>query len=73
EFKVDAAATFALDLQRLKPLEDAGLVVREGPQGLRVQVTPQGRLLVRIVAMQFDGYLHQPREQLLQPRYSRVI
>jgi oxygen-independent coproporphyrinogen-3 oxidase len=73
EFKVDAAATFALDLQRLKPLEEAGLVVREGPQGLRVQVTPQGRLLVRIVAMQFDGYLHQPREQLLQPRYSRVI
>jgi len=48
-------------------------VVRSGPDGLRVDVTPQGRLLVRVVAMQFDAYLHQPREQLAQPRYSRVI
>uniref|UniRef100_UPI00404B5EE5 oxygen-independent coproporphyrinogen III oxidase n=1 Tax=Candidatus Roseilinea sp. TaxID=2838777 RepID=UPI00404B5EE5 len=72
-YQVDAATTFAADLQRLKPLEEAGLVVREGPQGLQVRVTPQGRLLVRVVAMQFDSYLHQPRAQLLQPRYSRVI
>ncbi len=73
EYGVDAKATFAADLQRLKPLEEAGLVTREGAEGLHVHVTPQGRLLVRVVAMQFDGYLHQPREQLLQPRYSRVI
>jgi len=72
-YGVDARTTFAADLQRLRPLEDAGLVVRSGPDGLRVDVTPQGRLLVRVVAMQFDAYLHQPREQLAQPRYSRVI
>jgi oxygen-independent coproporphyrinogen-3 oxidase len=73
EFAVDPSATFGADLQRLAPLQDAGLVERTGPGGMTVQVTPQGRLLVRVVAMQFDAYLHQPREQLLQPRYSRVI
>ncbi len=73
EFSVDPSATFGADLQRLAPLQDAGLVERAGPGGMTVQVTPQGRLLVRVVAMQFDAYLHQPREQLLQPRYSRVI
>ena len=73
EFSVDPSATFGADLQRLAPLQDAGLVERAGSGGMTVQVTPQGRLLVRVVAMQFDAYLHQPREQLLQPRYSRVI
>jgi len=73
QYGVDAGTTFAADLQRLRPLEDAGLVVRSGPDGLLIDVTPQGRLLVRVVAMQFDAYLHQPREQLVQPRYSRVI
>jgi len=70
---VDAETTFGADLQRLGPLEDAGLVVRDGADGLHLRVTPKGRLLVRVVAMQFDAYLHQPREQALQPRYSRVI
>lgn len=70
---VDAETTFAADLQRLGPLQDAGLVTRDGADGLHLRVTPKGRLLVRVVAMQFDAYLHQPREQVLQPRYSRVI
>lgn len=73
EHGVDAATTFAADLQRLAPLEQAGLVTRSGPDGLELQVTPQGRLLVRVVAMQFDAYLHQSRQTLQQPRYSRVI
>ncbi len=66
----DAQAYFAADLRRVAPLVDAGLVQCDG---LRLQVTPQGRLLVRIVAMQFDRYLHDPAAQLGAPRYSRVI
>jgi oxygen-independent coproporphyrinogen-3 oxidase len=73
EHGVDAATTFAADLQRLAPLEQAGLVTRSGPDGLELQVTPQGRLLVRVVAMQLDAYLHQPHRAPQQPRYSRVI
>ena len=66
----DAAAYFAADLQRLQPLEQAGLAQREG---LHLRVTPQGRLLVRILAMQFDHHLHDQAALLQAPRYSRVI
>ncbi len=66
----DAAAYFSADLQRLQPLEQAGLVQR---QGLHLRVTPQGRLLVRIIAMQFDHHLHDKAALLQTPRYSRVI
>jgi oxygen-independent coproporphyrinogen-3 oxidase len=66
----DAAAYFAADLKRLQPLEQAGLVQREG---LQLRVTPQGRLLVRIIAMQFDHYLHDQAALLQAPHYSRVI
>ncbi len=66
----DAAGHFAADLQRLQPLEQAGLLQRER---LRLRVTPQGRLLVRIIAMQFDRHLHDAAALLREPRYSRVI
>ncbi len=66
----DAADHFAADLQRLQPLEQAGLLQREG---LKLRVTPQGRLLVRIIAMQFDRPLHDAAALLQTPRYSRVI
>ena len=66
----DAATYFAADLNRLHPLEEAGLLQRDG---LTLRVTPQGRLLVRIVAMQFDRYLHDAAALLQAPRYSRVI
>jgi oxygen-independent coproporphyrinogen-3 oxidase len=66
----DAATYFAADLKRLDPLEEAGLLQRDG---LTLRVTPQGRLLVRIVAMQFDRYLHDAAALLQAPRYSRVI
>lgn len=65
----DAGAYFADDLERLRPLEQAGLIERDG---LRLRVTPRGRLLVRIVAMQFDRHLHAAGAQQA-PRFSRVI
>ncbi|HSP78354.1 MAG TPA: oxygen-independent coproporphyrinogen III oxidase, partial [Myxococcaceae bacterium] len=45
---------FAPELERLRPLEEDGLVRREGRQ---LEVTPLGRLFVRNVAMVFDAYL----------------
>ena len=58
---------FAPDLAALAPLARDGLaeVTSTG-----IKVTPQGRLLVRTVAMQFDKYLREARERA---QYSRVI
>ena len=64
---IDAARTFAPEVEALAPLAADGLVELL-PAGIRV--TPRGRLLVRTVAMNFDRYL---RERLQRPQYSKVI
>jgi oxygen-independent coproporphyrinogen-3 oxidase len=54
-FDIDFESYFGADLQRCRKLEDDGLVaVRAG--GLRA--TSRGRLLLRIIAMCFDRYIH---------------
>lgn len=58
---------FATELQALKPLINDGLI-EVAPDA--ITVTRRGRLLVRTVAMVFDRYLREQREQA---RYSRVI
>jgi oxygen-independent coproporphyrinogen III oxidase len=58
---------FAPDLAALVPFSADGLVEVERNG---IKVTPRGRLLVRTVAMQFDRYLREAREQA---QYSRVI
>lgn len=58
---------FAPELEALAPLADDGLV---DVSSRRIAVTPRGRLLVRSVAMVFDRFLREAREQA---RYSRVI
>ena len=60
---------FAAELERLRPLEDDGLVRRD-PAGLRV--TPGGRLLLRAIAMVFDAYALQPAADAPR-RHSAVI
>ncbi|HLM44393.1 MAG TPA: oxygen-independent coproporphyrinogen III oxidase, partial [Myxococcaceae bacterium] len=60
------ARDFAEELERLAPLEDDGLVRREGTQ---LEVTPLGRLFVRNVAMVFDAYLGRSE----RPRFSRTV
>jgi oxygen-independent coproporphyrinogen-3 oxidase len=62
----DGTRDFALELERLGPLEDDGLVRREGSQ---LEVTPLGRLFVRNVAMVFDAYLRQAERS----RFSRTV
>ena len=58
---------FARELEELKDLAEAGLVVVNGQW---ITVTPKGRLLVRAVCGVFDKYL---RAEQARNRYSRLI
>ena len=58
--------TFAEALDRLRPMEDDGLVHLQED---RLEVLPRGRLLLRNVAMVFDAYLQADSGQ----RYSKVV
>jgi oxygen-independent coproporphyrinogen-3 oxidase len=61
------AERFALELTALAPLAADGLVTLSPAS---IDVTPRGRMLVRIVAMVFDRHLREARERAA---YSRVI
>ncbi len=80
---LDFRRTFADELEALAPLEDAGLV-KVGDE--RIVITPQGRLLVRRIAMVFDAHLRNAgtagTERAVEaegkpvsfvPRYSKVV
>ncbi len=67
-FDIDFNDHFALELGNLQQLEQDGLL-EMGEAGFRA--TPEGRLLLRAIAMNFDEYL-QTRESSV-PRFSRVI
>jgi oxygen-independent coproporphyrinogen-3 oxidase len=78
EFRLDVAALeashgfrfaerFAPELAALAPLAADGLVSLSPAS---IDVTPRGRMLVRIVAMGFDRHLREARERAA---YSRVI
>jgi oxygen-independent coproporphyrinogen III oxidase len=72
EWSIDFRTYFSHALEQLTPLAEAGLLTLE-PGAIRV--APQGRLLVRIIAMAFDHYLQEDRLNAAagRPRYSRVI
>jgi oxygen-independent coproporphyrinogen-3 oxidase len=55
-FGIDAAATFAEELEALREPEQQGLLER---RGLVLELTPLGRVLCRNVAMVFDPYLQR--------------
>jgi oxygen-independent coproporphyrinogen-3 oxidase len=67
-FEIDFNDHFALELGSLQQLEKDGLLVMD-EDGFRA--TPQGRLLLRSIAMSFDEYLQPPQSSV--PRFSRVI
>lgn len=58
---------FATELEELKPLAEDGLVRLEPD---RIVILPQGRLLIRNVAMVFDAYLRKPAAS---HRFSRTV
>ena len=66
-YRVDFTSYFAPELLELKKLEQDGLV-KVGPEC--IEVTPKGRLLVRIVCMVFDRHLREGRQQA---SYSKVL
>lgn len=66
-YGIDFDAYFADDLERMRPLQDDGLVFKARE---RILVTARGRMLLRNIAMCFDRYLHRPTET---PRFSRAI
>jgi oxygen-independent coproporphyrinogen-3 oxidase len=66
-FAIDFNEHFALELKNLEQMEKDGLL-EMGVDDLTV--TPEGRLLLRNIAMVFDEYM-QPTQST--PRFSRVI
>jgi oxygen-independent coproporphyrinogen-3 oxidase len=67
-FDIDFASYFAADLARLQPLIEDGLAQCDATH---VAVTDRGRLLVRLLAMCFDRYLHAASAAPTQ--FSRVV
>ena len=61
---------FAEPLDELRALAEDGLV-RIEPR--RIQATARGQLLLRLIAMCFDRYLHAARASSGPPRYSKVV
>jgi oxygen-independent coproporphyrinogen-3 oxidase len=66
-FEIDFHDHFALELNQLEQMEADGLIVMGNDE---FSATPEGRLLLRAVAMVFDEYLQAPQAQ---PKFSRVI
>ena len=62
-----SVAAIAAELHELEWLAEDGLVEFDGEW---IQVTPTGRLLVRVVCAVFDKYLRATQER---SRYSRVV
>lgn len=70
-FGIDPRRTFAAELAALRPLADDGLV-RLTPDA--VEVTAEGRLFVRNVAMVCDAYLRRASAaEAPTPRFSRTV
>ncbi|HEX7012743.1 MAG TPA: oxygen-independent coproporphyrinogen III oxidase [Steroidobacteraceae bacterium] len=68
--EIEFPVYFADSLERLRPLVADGLV---SVDDRRITATSRGRLLLRIIAMCFDRYLHEPQPAAASARYSRVI
>jgi oxygen-independent coproporphyrinogen-3 oxidase len=66
-YSIDFHDHFSLELGNLQQLETDGLIVMGDDE---FQVTPEGRLLLRAIAMIFDEYLQEPQST---PKFSRVI
>jgi len=67
DYAIDFHDHFALELANLQQLENDGLIEMGDDE---FKATPEGRLLLRAVAMLFDEYLQSPESE---PKFSRVI
>ncbi|MGE5411908.1 MAG: oxygen-independent coproporphyrinogen III oxidase [Clostridiales bacterium] len=67
EFNINFREYFAWGLNNMKQLVDDGLVQLTGDE---IKVTEMGRLLIRNIAMNFDGYIERKEDTA---RYSRTV
>jgi len=67
EFEISFDAYFSDELERLRPLEQDGLVALS-PDAIRV--TYLGRIFIRNIGMVFDSYLRKPKGR---PVFSRTL
>jgi len=70
KFDVDFASYFAEALEKLGPLAQDALVV-VGPE--RITASSSGRLVLRNIAMCFDGYLNREPVAGAAARFSKVL
>lgn len=66
-YAIDFHDHFALELGNLEQLADDGLIEMGDDE---FKATPEGRLLLRAIAMIFDEYMQEPATK---PKFSRVI
>jgi oxygen-independent coproporphyrinogen-3 oxidase len=66
-FAIDFHDHFAFELSQLQQLEEDGLIKMGNDE---FTATPEGRLLLRAIAMIFDEYLQASQSE---PKFSRVI
>ena len=66
-YAIDFHDHFALELGNLEQLADDGLIEMGDDE---FKATPEGRLLLRAIAMIFDEYMQEPATR---PKFSRVI
>lgn len=69
-YQVDFFSHFHDEVVRLEALSDDGLVEISS---LAITATSRGRLLLRIIAMCFDAYLHSPTATKTPARFSRAL
>ena len=67
KFNIDFEKYFAWGLNNLQECIDDGLVIK---RDRKIEVTQMGRLLIRNIAMNFDGYLERKQDTA---RYSRTV
>lgn len=70
-YPITFATYFASELERLRPLQEDGLLSVEEEW---ISVSLKGRLLIRNICMVFDRYLNTKKDQQPQPlHYSKTI
>ena len=67
KFKIDFKKYFAWGLNNLKEMETDELLTLSDNE---IRVTDMGRLLIRNIAMNFDGYIERKEDKA---RYSRTV
>lgn len=67
EFKINVIEYFEKSLSQLKEMSDEGLVIMNDYE---IKITEMGRLLIRNIAMKFDGFIERQQDKM---KYSRTI